>query len=321
MSKFERAIVTFPPVAFLIRKSKGIYPPGFDGVALYDVVVFFFKQVRTIGLTERAAAISFNFLMAIPPLSIFFFTMLSHLPGSKNLYREFLNLAKQFTPNQNTYLLVKGLVDDFFRPGSALISTGLLLALFFSSNAMMMLQRTFNRSMHYIPLKKKNFLEIRWNAIRLTLIILVLILLTMLLMLTQGALLKLLFKWLNIQSGTLKAFIKTLRIVISIFLVFYGTAFIYRFGPSLHKRWRIRSPGAILATTLIIGATFLFSYWVNNFATYNKVYGSIGSIIIVMLLVYINSFVLLVGFELNVSISSLKEISSKRQAEEKIKSA
>jgi membrane protein len=317
MTRVGRFIVTIPPVAFVIRKSKKISLPGFEGIPLYDVISFFFQQTKTHGFTERAAAIAFNFLMAIPPLCIFFFTLLSHLPGAKNLYREFLNLAKQFTPNQNTYVLVKDLVDDFFRPGSALISTGLILALFFSSNAMMMIQRTFNRSMHYIPVKKKNFLEIRWNAIRLTLIIIMLLLVTTLVMLTQGALLKLLFRWLEVKSETVKLLIRSLRIIISIFLVFYGTAFIYRFGPSLHKRWNIRSPGAILATTLIISATFLFSYWVNNFASYNKVYGSIGSVIILMLLVYINSLVLLIGFELNVSINSLKEIAARREADEK----
>ncbi len=317
MIRIARLIVTSFPVAFLIRKSKQISLPGFEGVPVFDVIVFFFKQVRVYGLTERSAAIAFNFLMAIPPLFIFFFTLLAQLPGSKNLYRELLNLARQFTPNQNTYKIIVNLMDDFFKPGSALISTGLILALFFASNAMMMIQRAFNRSMHYIPVKKRNFLQERWNAIKLTLIITILILATILLLLMQGTVLKWLFNWLDIQNDVIKSVIKTLRILISIFLVYYGTAFIYRFGPSLHKRWKIRSPGALLATTLIIIASYVFSYWVNNFASYNKVYGSIGSIMIIMLLVYINSLVMLIGFELNLSISSLKEMASKRSAHEK----
>jgi membrane protein len=88
---------------------------------------------------------------------------------------------------------------------------------------------------------------------------------------------------------------------------------IYRYAPHVQKKWKIKSPGAVLATLLIIAFTFLFSYWVNNIASYNKVYGSLGSILILMFLVFVNSLVLLIGFELNVSINSLKTIASKRK--------
>jgi membrane protein len=84
----------------------------------------------------------------------------------------------------------------------------------------------------------------------------------------------------------------------------------------VQKKWRLYSPGSILATVLIIAFTYLFSYWVNNFASYNKVYGSIGSILILMLLVFVNSLVLLIGFELNVSINSLKSIARRREKKE-----
>jgi membrane protein len=105
-----------------------------------------------------------------------------------------------------------------------------------------------------------------------------------------------------------------LRLVITFGMVYFAVAFIYRYAPAVQKKWKISSPGALLSTLLIIGFTYLFSYWVNNFASYNKVYGSIGSILILMLLVFINSLVLLIGFELNVSINSLRSIANKRQA-------
>jgi membrane protein len=96
-------------------------------------------------------------------------------------------------------------------------------------------------------------------------------------------------------------------------MVFFSVAFIYKYAPAIQKKWRLASPGSLLATFLIIAFTYFFSIWVNNFASYNKVYGSLGSILILMLLVFVNSLVLLIGFELNVSINSLKSIAKKRQ--------
>jgi membrane protein len=92
---------------------------------------------------------------------------------------------------------------------------------------------------------------------------------------------------------------------------------VYTYAPSLKKRWKILSPGAILATALTLLTTLLFSYWVNNFAAYDKVYGSIGTVLILMLLIYLNSLILLIGFELNVSITILTRQAMDRQKREK----
>jgi membrane protein len=99
--------------------------------------------------------------------------------------------------------------------------------------------------------------------------------------------------------------------------VYISIALIYRYAPSVQKKWKLTSPGALLATALIIGFTVLFSFWVNHIASYNKVYGSLGSILILMLLIHVNSLVLLIGFELNVSINSLKSLASRRKMDEK----
>ena len=99
-------------------------------------------------------------------------------------------------------------------------------------------------------------------------------------------------------------------------LLFYAISFIYKFAPSLKKRWSLISPGSILATTLSLITTFIFSYWVNNFGSYNKVYGSVGTVMIIMLLVYINSLILLIGFELNVSIMYVKNLEEEAKEKE-----
>jgi membrane protein len=313
MTKLERLIITSPPIAFLIRKSKQIVLPGFEGLPLYDVARFFLKQTQQVGLNERAAAISFNFLMAMPPLGIFLFTLLANLPESRDLYKVALSLARQITPNDSTYKIIRSVMDDFFRPDRGLSYIGLVMAIYFSSNAMLTIMRTFNKSILHIETEKRNFFRLRWEAMRLTVLIVMLIVATIMILFTQSTLVSLLSHWLNVKPRAVNWLGQLLRLGITFGMVYFSVAFIYRYAPAVQKKWKISSPGALLSTLLIIGFTYLFSYWVNNFASYNKVYGSIGSILILMLLVFINSLVMLIGFELNVSINSLRSIANRRE--------
>ncbi len=316
MIKLQRIILTSPPVSYLVRKSKEVSLPGFQGIPLFDVTRFFFQQTQQVGLNERAASISFNFLLALPPLCIFLFKLLSNLPGSKKLYTEALNLAKQVAPDKSSYLVIKNIMDDFFASDSRLLSFGVILALYFASSAMITIMRTFNKSMLHIETEKRNFLQLRWEAIKLTVYIVILIIATIGILFTQGSFFGYLTQFLDIKEKTLSWAGQVIRILITFLLVYISIALIYRYAPSVQKKWKLTSPGALLATVLIISFTVLFSYWVNNIASYNKVYGSLGSILILMLLIHVNSLVLLIGFELNVSINSLKSLARRRAREE-----
>lgn len=317
MTRLERILITKTPLAFLLRKSKHWHLPGFEGVPLYDVIVFFYRQVKTVGLTERASAIAYNFIMAIPPSFLFLFTLIPQLPFFKKgeILRQLTLLIKDIIPaegyNKNIITFIS---NTFFKtPVYSLLSFGLLLALFFASNAMMGLMRSFNKN--YIGFLKRKGLHNRWIAIRLTVLIFGLVLGCLIMLITQGAVLKLL----GVKSHVWRDVIGYVRWFFIVALVFYSIAFIYKYAPAVHKRWRLVSPGSILATFLCIMATIGFSAFVNNFGRYNALYGSIGTIIVLMALIYINSLVLLIGFELNVSIKSLKAIATEREAREAAK--
>ena len=142
----------------------------------------------------------------------------------------------------------------------------------------------------------------------------VLVIASILLMVTQGAALK----WIGIKNANVRTVIKNVRWVVIILLFFYSISYIYRHAPSVDKKWKLINPGSILATFLMLLFTLLFSYWVNNFANYNKLYGSIGTVLILMLLIYFNSLVLLIGFELNVSIFSLKRLADEEKSQPKM---
>jgi membrane protein len=244
--------------------------------------------------------------MAIPAATIFLCTLIPYLPVSKKLTYQLLQLTKEITPNQNTFSLVSNFLNDFLnKQRGGLLSIGLFVALYYASNAMIGLMRSFNKSLP--PQAPKNFFENRLIAIQLTLVMILLLIGCIVILVTQDELLKYIFKALNVHRRSMKGLVKSLRWIVIIPLFYFTIAFIYRHAPSIQKKWRLISPGTTLATILMILLTFLFSFWVNNFGTYNKVYGSIGTILILMIVIYFNAMILLVGFELNVSIHSLKE--------------
>jgi len=209
--------------------------------------------------------------------------------------------------------MIKNVMDDFFSTGTGTLSFGLFLALYFSSNATLTIMRTFRKSMLHIEVEEQNFIEVRLIAIRLTFIIVLLIIATIMIMLTQTIILNWIIEQMNIKDSFNDFIFGSAHFVVTFLLIFLATGLIYRYAPHVQKKWKIRTPGALLATILIMSFTYFFSYWVNNIASYNKVYGSLGSILILMFLVFVNSLVLLIGFELNVSINSLKSIAEKRK--------
>ncbi|MBC7536779.1 MAG: YihY/virulence factor BrkB family protein [Ferruginibacter sp.] len=313
MTKFERIILTSKPLAFVLRKSKKCYLPGFEGVALYDVMRFFYRQIKTHGLTERASAIAYNFIMAIPPSLLFLFTLIPNLPfiSKKSIQNQLHALVIDIVPSKVYNKELLKFVDSFiYDTKIGLLSFGLLFSLFFASNAMMGLVRSFNRK--YVGFEKKRGLKKRWMAIKLTMLIFGLVLGYFILLISQGALLKMIVTdkgWRDVIYYT--------RWVLILLLIFFAVGFIFKYAPSVEKRWKLMSPGTIITTLLSIISTFGFSTFVNNFGRYNVLYGSIGTVMVVMALIYINSLAILVGFELNVSIKSLKAISLQRKEEEK----
>jgi len=284
---------------------------GFEGVSLYDVTLFFMQQAGKGKLKERAAAISFNFILALPPGCI---SLVPLFPIADQFYHEVNSFVRDLTPNEATRAIVEDFLNDFFkRPKNSLLSIGFLTSVFFSSNAMLGIIHSFNQSIH--EKESTAFLAYRWKAIRLTFVIIFIFVASMLLLITQGQLFNWVLSMLEIGNELIKWLIIILRWIVIIGLFFYSIAFIYRHAPSVEKKWKLISPGSIVASALIILFTFIFSFWINNFAAYT-IYGSIGTILILMIFINSISLVLLIGFELNVSIRMLKKQSDKRLKEE-----
>ena len=311
LESIEQKFLNSGFVNFLSKKSKGYFMPGFRGVSLYDVWMFFWKQVRTVGMTERASSIAFNFTMAIPPAVIFLFTLIPHIPISDEFINEMYRLIRDIIPGQKNNSPLIAFLDDFIkRPRNDLLSIGFILSLFFSSNAMMGIMRSFDKN--YLGFNKRGAIRTRLVALRLTVSFYILILIAVFLIALRAEVLR----WFTIENKTAIVIIQNLRWIVIILLFFYIISFIYRYAPAVHKKWKFINPGSILATFLMLLYTMFFSWWIDTYANYNNLYGPISTVLILMLLIYFNSLVLLVGFELNVSISALKKIADERNKNE-----
>lgn len=285
----------------LLKKSRSTSLPGFAGVPLYDVAAFFIRQVQTIGMTERASAIAFNFVMAIPPAIIFLFTLIPFLPITQTLQGELYSLIRDIIPGEKNHTVLISFLEDFINnPRNGLLSFGFILSLYFSSNAMMGIMRSFDKN--YAGFKKRKNWQRRIAALQLTILLYFFVITSLVMLIAREVVLK----WLGIQNTTLLSLIANLRWAVIFLLFFACISFIYRLAPSVHKKWKLINPGSILATGLMLITSAALSWWVANFSHYNQLYGSISTILIIMVLIFINSLILLVGFELNVSIYSLE---------------
>ncbi len=302
MKEVLRYLLT--PVLFAKRKAKRIIVPGFEQVNLFQLLQFLFKQLNTIGLYDRASAISFNLIMALPAGFLFLFSIIPYFPKSFKIKTQILSVFKDISPNTSTYRFIIDIINDLLSQHVGIFSFGFLLLLFYASNAMTGIIRSFDKS---IMQNRPFFLHQRMRALRLTLILMLLVFASILVLIGQDQLATLLRDGFEIKRKTILPYWNIIRWTVIILLLFFGNAFIYKFAPHVKEKWSLLSPGAILSTVLMLLTTLGFSYWVNNFGSYSKIYGSIGTVLVVMTLIYINALILLIGFELNVSIEILKK--------------
>jgi membrane protein len=303
MPGIQDRILAWKPVAFLVRVSKKIILPGFDRMPLYDVVVFFVKGLYEGNITSRASAVSFNFFMAIFPSLLFFFTIIPFIPIA-NFQQSLLDLMKDLLPHSAYETVRETVVDIVTRPRSGLLSVGFILALYFSTNGVDSMMDAFNSTYH--ELETRSVIRQRLVSLFLVLIFSFLLIVAIGLITFGTRLLALLFPATLEGSGIYFGVLWFLKWVVIVATIFLAISFLYYMAPARKRHFRFISAGSTLATILIIATTLAFNYYADKFSRYNILYGSIGTLLIVLLWIYFNSFSLLIGFELNASIHIAK---------------
>jgi membrane protein len=304
LNTLAKKILTSQLIQVPVNFSKKLVIPGFDGLSIYEVLKFFIEGIQKNSLTTRASSLAFRFFLALFPTIIFVFALIPYIPID-NFQEELLLLIQSVLP-EDAYELTNDTINSLIKDkDGSLLSFGFLFALYLASNGINSMLIAFNESYH--SLKESSFFETRIRSLFLLFIIMILMITAIGLIVFSATITNYLISNNFISSNYLLYILNGVKFIVLLLVFFFGISSIYYFGTTRIKKFRFISAGSTLATLLSILLSSGFAYYVNNFDTYNKVYGSIGTLMVIMLWLYFNSLVLLIGFELNASISHAKE--------------
>ena len=279
-----------------------ITPIGFNGLSIYDVTIFFWKGLIEGAITTRASSLAFNFFLAFFPSIIVFFTLIPYIPIN-GIQETLMELLTTVLPPSTNEVAFNTLDDIINNPRSGLLSIGFILSLYFSTSGINSLIEALNSSYHIR--ETRPIIQQRLLSLGLTLLLSFMLIIAMGLIIFGKYAVNLLteYELITKYAATLILCGKWFTIL---FILFIGISTLFHFGPSISKKWKLFSAGSIIATFGIIITSVGFNYYINHFSQYNKLYGSIGTLMIILLWMYFNSIILLTGFEINVSISNVK---------------
>ncbi|UTW62998.1 YihY/virulence factor BrkB family protein [bacterium SCSIO 12741] len=282
----------------LMAYSKRFSFPGFDRVPLFYVLRFFFKSMIDGDLINRAGSMAFSFFLALFPAIIFIFSLIPYIPAPD--FKANLLAQIQMVMPGTAYFLVQNTIEELVNISRFdLLSFGFIASIFFASNGVNTTIDNFNNSIHVIT--PRSWLSQRLIALFLVLVLGTLILISMAGILFGQEFIRLMVDW--GVTGSLGAFLLNVtNWVITLAFIYFSVSFFFFFAPNKKSRWKFFSAGSSLTTILVILVSLAFGSYVNRFGTYNKIYGSIGAVMVTMLWIYFNCIALLVGYELNVSI-------------------
>jgi membrane protein len=303
MKWMHRFLLRFKFYQKFIAWTKSFILPGFYPLPLYTVVAFFANEIQERTLLNRASSLAFNFMLAFFPGTIFLFTLIPYI-HIKNFQAQLLSVLSTVLP-YNAYMAFQATIEDIIRhQNGKLLSVGFVSALYFATNGVSNLMQAFNKSS--LVVEKRSWLKRRGIAMALTVVISILLLVAITFMTAGEGLINFIKHHVDSKGHFWIYVIIFSRWIIVIAIFFFSISLLYRYGPANKEKWRLRSTGSILATTLAVLTSWGFTYYINNFSSYNKVYGSIGTLIILMLWIYLNSLIVLIGFELNASLDYSK---------------
>lgn len=282
--------------------------PGFEGVPLYDVLVYFIRGFTQVNLIDRAAAVAFNVFISIFPMILFLFTLLPYMP-LQDVTEMVLSTLQSVLP-PGTYESAALTINEIMSvQRGGLMSIGLLLAFYFSTTAVSSFIRGFNMGDNEFG--QISFLKEQIYSIVIMLMFVGLLLLSVVLMIVGEKLIPILFDMVNLEDRSFTLFmLNILRWLIIVLTLVVAISMLYHVGNPRSKRFKLFTPGTLLFTGMFIVGTVAFNYYISNISTYNILYGSIGGLLIFLIWIYFNCILVLIGYELNKSIAKAQEIVS-----------
>ena len=298
----EDNLEKIPVINLLVKFGKKIKIPGLQGMSLYDVIEMYIIGIVKGALTTRAGGIAFSFFMAIFPFMLFILSLIPYIPIDDFQDNLFWLIQEMLPPDtfEAVDLVLKDIIVNQY---GGLLSFGFLASIFLMTNGVNAIFGGFEYSYHVTEFRSVFGAYVISLGVSL-LMSFFLIITVVAIIVYQLALVRIdNIGWLN--TNDLDLFYLG-RGVLFLIMIFTIVSLLFRFGTKQGRDVKFFSPGAILTTILSLFSFYLFGIYVVKFATYNQLYGSIGTLLILMLFVWLNAIMLLLGFELNASIYILK---------------
>ena len=281
---------------------KKIKVPGLEGMSLYDLLHMYIVGIIRGGLTSRAGGISYSFFMAIFPFMLFMLTLIPYIP-IEGFQENFMRLIAEALPPKTFEAVVPIFEDIANNKYGGLLSFGFLVSIFLMTNGVNAIFGGFEYSYHITEVRGaiKAYIVSLGTSLLMSVFLILTVVLTILFQFgldflkTKG--------WLSDEF----MWLENIRYLIFIFMIFTTVSLLYYFGTKEGRESSFFSAGSILTTILYIFTFYFFGIYVVKFAKYNELYGSIGTLLIMMLFIWLNSIILLLGFELNASMNKLKQ--------------
>ncbi len=305
--KHKKFVLQWSPVWLFVTWMRKIRFRKHEGVSLYKIFKVFVRNLEDDEIIDRANGVAFNFILATFPAIIFLFTLIpyvSHYFPDINT-ESIMLFMKDLVPSDTYEVVSTTVLDIVSNQRGGLLTLGFFFAMYLSTNGMMALMRAFNSC--YKTIENRSGLKTRLIATGLTLNMTIVLFLAILLLVVGQLVMEYLlqhmreFDLIDLDGFTV-SLIFALRFIVIFIVFFLAISTIYYFGPAIHYNWRFFSIGSLIATLLALAVSYGFSFYVTNFGTYNKVYGSIGVLIALMVWIQLITVVLLIGYEINASI-------------------
>ncbi|MFS4482035.1 YihY/virulence factor BrkB family protein [Hyunsoonleella sp. 2307UL5-6] len=306
----EDKLDKIPVINVLVTFLKQIKLPGFEGLSVYDLSELYVLGIVKGALTTRASAIAFSFFTAIFPFLLFVITLIPYVPID-NFQFEFLDFLNSILPPQTSDFFFSNIFDNISgSAGAGLISSVFLLSMLLMANGVNAVFSGFEGSYH--EQLTRNVFQQYLYALGIALILAILLMLTVAVFgYFQIYILSPIYESLSgeaLAEDSGIGWIIFAKYMFFIIMVYLATATLYYFGTKEGRNARFFSIGALLTTLLIILTSFLFGIYIDNFSTYNELYGSIGALLILLLYLWLNSNILLLGYELNAALNKLRKL-------------
>ena len=303
----ENKLNKIPLVKWVVQLFKSIQLPGLEGLSLYDLFEMYILGIINGALSIRASAVAYSFFIAIFPFLLFIIILIPYIPIESFKY-EFLNFLDASLPPNTSDFFNQNIFENINKNSSGgLLSSVFIVSMLLMSNGVNAVFSGFENSYH--QKLNRNFINQYLHAFGVS-IILVLILISTIagVGFLEIYIVHPIYQSLNMTDTVSELeWINTLKFLFFILMIYLGTAVLYFFGTKDGRLSRFFSIGALLTTFLVLLNSYLFGIYIENFSTYNQLYGSIGALLILLFYFWLNAIILLLGFELNASLQRLKD--------------